>query len=511
MRRNVLLSIFFIAILLLVPRGLAAAPSSPQSDDATARTLAPDAAAKLDPAVLAAVTSGKPIDTLIVMAEQADVSAADRLASKAAKGAYVFDTLRATAERTQAPIRARLEQAGVPYRAFAIANVIAVESLDAQLVAQLAARPEVGRIASNPRVKQSEPLATQSATEAAHGVEWNLVKIQAPKLWKKHIRGKGIVVANQDTGVDWTHPALERKYRGYDATTGQAAHAYNWWDAIHSQLGGVPNSCGYNLTAPCDDGVHGTHTMGIMVGSAGNNRIGVAPKAKWIACRNMDEGVGRASTYLECLQFFLAPWDLNGNNPDPSRAPDIVNNSWYCPASEGCDADTLRTATQNLRAAGIFVAVAAGNSGPNCSTIDAPASIYNAATTVGSTDARDRLSLFSSRGPITADDSGRRKPDLSAPGENIRSSIPGGGYIALSGTSMASPHVAGAVALLWQANPALRGNVAATERALLRSANPRVQVSSGPMQCGGTNAQAIPNNLFGFGRLAILRAYKQAR
>src|SRR4029079_30273 len=127
----------------------------------------------------------------------------------------------------------------------------------------------------------------------------------------------GIVVANQDTGVDWTHPALQKRYRGYDNKTQTADHSYNWWDAIHSSITGGDNPCGYSTGAPCDDYWHGTHTMGTMVGRQGvGNEIGVAPRAKWISCRNMDQGVGRPTTYMECFEFFLAPWDASGNNPD---------------------------------------------------------------------------------------------------------------------------------------------------------------------------------------------------
>ena len=130
--------------------------------------------------------------------------------------------------------------------------------------------------------------------------------------------------------------------------------------------------------APCDDAGHGTHTMGSGIGDDGTgNQIGVAPGAKWIACRNMDEGVGRPSTYIECLQFFLAPTDLDGNNPNPYLMPDAVGNSYTCPigpppGGETCVTDSLKVAVDNIRAAGVFMALSAGNSGPSCSSIDEP-------------------------------------------------------------------------------------------------------------------------------------------
>ncbi|MBI4675708.1 MAG: S8 family serine peptidase [Chloroflexi bacterium] len=478
-------------------------------NDLTPRGLTQRAvSAKIERAVLEALQKGEPTRALIVMAEQADVSAAENLPTKQAKGAFVFNTLRGTAQRTQAGVRADLERRGASYRAYSVANVIAVENLDAQVAAQIAARSEVGRIAANPDVKFAEPVPVTPSTEAARAIEWNIKKIGADQVWSQKIRGQGIVVANQDTGVEWDHPALKKKYRGYAAKTDTVNHSYNWWDAIHSSITGGGNPCGFNSAAPCDDTDHGTHTMGTLVGSTSTNKIGVAPRAKWIACRNMDNGVGRPSTYIECFDFFLAPWDAAGNNPDPNQAPDVVSNSWGCPPSELCTPDSLQTATRNLRLAGIFVSVSAGNSGSNCSTISDPSGIYNASTTVGATDSGDSLASFSSRGPITIDGSNRRKPDISAPGVSVRSSVPGGGYSQMSGTSMAAPHVAGAVALLWRAKPNLRGNVKATEKVLFKSAYRKVQV--GNQNCGGTDENDIPNNLFGWGRLDVWNASRQA-
>ena len=147
-------------------------------------------------------------------------------------------------------------------------------------------------------------------------------------------------------------PRLERLARN---------HNYNWHDSIHSGGG----SCGADSPAPCDDFGHGTHTMGTMVGDdGGTNKIGVAPRRKWIGCRNMDQGVGTPATYTECFQWFIAPTDLPNQNPDPSKAPHVINNSWGCPPSEGCtDPTVLQTVVENTRAAGIEVVVSAGNAG----------------------------------------------------------------------------------------------------------------------------------------------------
>ena len=253
--------------------------------------------------------------------------------------------------------------------------------------------------------------------------------------------------------------------------------------------------------APCDDDTHGTHTMGIMVGDGGaGNQVGMAPGARWIGCRNMDEGVGTPARYTECFQWFLAPTDSNDANPDPSKAPDVVNNSWDCPPSEGCTSpDVLKSVIETLRAAGIAVVVAGGNEGPGCATMDVPEP-YDASISVGATDSSDAIASYSSRGP---GDGGIIKPDIVAPGSGIRSTLPGGGYGSMSGTSMASPHAAGMVALLISAAPALAGDVDAIEAAMKQTALPKTTTQS----CGGVAAGSVPNNTAGYGRIDALAAY----
>ncbi len=248
--------------------------------------------------------------------------------------------------------------------------------------------------------------------------------------------------------------------------------------------------------------------MGTGVGDDGTgNQIGVAPGAKWIGCRNMDAGTGRPSTYIECMQFFLAPTDLSGNNPDPNKRPDAVGNSYVCPTSELCTATSLLTAMDNLRAAGIFMAASAGNAGSACSTVSDPPALYDSAISVGATGFQsNNIASYSSRGRVTADGSGRAKPDLVAPGSSVRSSYPTNTYATLSGTSMASPHVAGAAALLWSAFPNLRGNVDHTEFILEQTAL-HLTTTQG---CGGDTASQVPNNVYGYGRIDVLAAYNYA-
>ena len=362
------------------------------------------------------------------------------------------------------------------------------------LMEALAARGDVAEIDANPHVRTALPNPTgRDSNPQPNTVEWNVTRVKAPKVWKLGFRGDGLVVAGADTGVQWDHPALKVQYRGWNGK--KVNHNRNWHDATseHSKV-------------PVDPYGHGTFTVSEMVGDDGHgNQVGVAPHAKWIACRNMDaEGTGSPTTYTECFEFLIAPYPVNGNprDGDSKYAPDSVNNSWICPASEGCSPNTLLKVVNAVRAAGIFPAMAAGNSGPDCSTISDPPAIYKGSVTVGATDISDQIAYFSSRGPVTTDGSNRRKPDLSAPGDGIRGAVPGNGYESgWSGTSMAAPHVAGGIALLWQAKPSLVGDITKSESTLTKAALHEKTSEN----CGGSG-QKIPNNTYGFGLLNLYKA-----
>jgi subtilisin family serine protease len=467
------LAVAMLALVLLVGSGALAAPGGSASGPA-----------KIAPAVLQDAAEGE-TTFWAVMKQQADLSPAYGIWDWTARGAFVVDRLQAVADQSQADLRAFLDKKGVEYQPFWILNAIRVTA-GADIVNDVARQPGVDRIEASRTYEIPEPIEGDQV--GIQTVEWGIERINAPDVWSGFgIRGEGIVVANIDTGVQFDHPAVVEQYRG-NLGGGSFDHNYNWFDP--SEV------CGSPSLEPCDNAAHGTHTMGTMVGDDGDpgpNQIGVAPHAEWIAAKGCEDFGCSDFALLESGEWVLAPTDLNGENPRPDLRPHVVNNSW------GTDAggDTFYQATvQSWVASGIFPSFSNGNNGFGfCGSVGAPAS-YPESYGVGAFDINDNIAVFSSLGPSPID--GGIKPDISAPGVDVRSSVPDDSYASFSGTSMAAPHLSGAVALMWSAAPALIGDVAGT-RVILDNA----AIDTEDLLCGGT---ADDNNVWGEGRLDALAA-----
>lgn len=471
----------------------------------TAHAATGSAIPKVDEVTLQTLKLRDRVDVVIGLEDQADLGQASAMTDASARGWYVFQRLRDTADRSQGPLVDWLTARGLPVQRFWAINAV-VSTVDQKTLALLAARPDVRYIEANAAQRWIEPdiLMDKELTPSflTAAPEWGVQAVNAPQVWALGSYGQGIVIGNADTGMQWDHPAIKTHYRGYSVAA-PVSHDYNWHDAIHGVSG---NPCGADSPAPCDDQGHGTHTTGTVVGDDGmGNQIGVAPLAHWIGCRNMDRGVGTPARYIECFQFFIAPTDGKGLHPDPDLRPHVLNNSWGCPTSEGCSVNSLKLIVENTQAAGIFVEASAGNAGPACSTVNDGPAIFSATFSVGALDSMGKLAGFSSRGPVTVDGSGRMKPELSAPGVRVRSCLPGNRYGNLSGTSMAGPHVVGVIALLWSARPELSRQIAFTKALLVASANPIVTLSLAEL-CGGVSSDFFPNNSFGAGRVDALAA-----
>ncbi|MDG4768273.1 S8 family serine peptidase [Solwaraspora sp. WMMD406] len=420
----------------------------------------------------------------VVMSEQADLSDVTRDTGPAARDTRVrevYQRLVDTADTSQADLRRDLDRWGLSYTPYYLVNAIEVD-------AGLAVRAWLSRRADVDRVLISQQLRPLPATisgstgdePAPDSPQWNITMLGADRVWSQlDVDGDGIVVGSSDSGVDGSHPALSDGFRGGDDS---------WFDPWN------------DTRTPTDNNGHGTHTLGSAVG---DTDVGVAPGASWVGCVNLDRNLGNPARYLDCLQFMLAPFPPGGDpltDGRPERAPHVLTNSWGCPELEGCDLDSLRPAAEALAAAGLMMVAAAGNTGPFCDSIDDPPAPYADVLTVGAVDSDREVTDFSSRGPAP---DGEPKPDLVAPGAGVLSAMPGGGYAALDGTSMAAPHVAGVVALMWSANPALIGDVDQTTEILRDTA--------GAATPGGVDTCGDPANLTGAGLVDAYAAVRAAR
>ncbi|WP_405939276.1 S8 family serine peptidase [Streptomyces sp. NBC_00726] len=456
------------------------------------------ASAKIDSALTSAVRNGEDATFFVVLKDQADLAGAKKQKTHAKKAKAAYGELRAHAKSSQKSLTAFLDKKKVGHQDFWIANAVKVTG-DQDLVDELAKRSDVASVVKRHSfqlddIETSDKKVTASRTAALHtdssadGTDapaWGVADIKADQVWDQYQdRGEGIVIANVDSGVQYDHPDLVANYRGNNGD-GTFSHDYNFYDAS----GQCPT------TAPCDNNGHGTHTMGTMVAK---NGLGVAPNAKWIAAKGCASDVCYDDELLAAGQWILAPTDHNGQNPRPDLAPNIVNNSWG-------NKDTSTPFYQDILAAwdaaGIFEAFAAGNDGDGvtCSTTHPPGAQADSYG-VGAYDADGKIAGFSGFGPSPTD--GSEKPNISAPGVQIPSTWPGNDYNTINGTSMATPHVAGAVALLWSAAPSLIGDIEETRNLLNEGAR-----DVDDTHCGGT---AEMNYVWGNGKLDILASVEKA-
>ena len=404
------------------------------------------------------------VEAIVVLKSQADLASVRRLARKNRPGAAAR-ILRAHADLTQRPLRALLELRRAQglvsdIEPLWIVNAIAVTATP-PVISELAAHQDVREIRPNLVVLAPQTAATATSAPA----ETNAALVNAPALWDLGYRGQGIVVANMDTGVDVTHPDLAGRWRG---------GTNSWYD---------PN--GEHPTTPTDVSGHGTWTMGVMVGGdAGGSSVGVAPDATWIAVKIFnDHGTATSTGIHQGFQWLLDP----DGNPATADAPDVVNDSWTMSAS-GCLLD-FQPDLATLRAAGILPVFAAGNYGPQSGSSSSPANNPEAFA-VGATDDADVLYPYSSRGPSPCGQP--VYPQLVAPGVGIHTTDLYGLYADPTGTSVAAPHVAGALALLLQAFP---GMSADRQAAALENSS---------IDLGAAGA----DNSYGHGRLDALAAYQ---
>jgi len=361
----------------------------------------------------------------------------------------------------QAPFVAISESLGLEVEQLWGSNIILVKGLTSATLAKLAATP--GEFHLREEATASIHPSTVNHGEwignATQNPQWGVRMIRAPEAWTVN-NGGGCVAGVIDTGVNVGHTALSAGYAGA------------WLDPYYSTAG------------PTDQQGHGSHCTGSIAGRA--NGVGVAPGARWIACRGLNhQGSGTEANLVRCGQFMTTA------NPKPN----VVSNSW----GGGSGATWFNQVTASWRAVNIVPVFALGNSGPNCRTANSPGD-QQGLIGVGSTTSTDAMSSFSSRGPVGAN----RKPEVSGPGSDIVSCGTGANnYVTMSGTSMATPHVAGAVCIILTQNPTWTMEQVLTR---LESTAAHPTLSNNDRNCGLPGAGDFPNNAFGAGRIDVGRA-----
>jgi len=430
---------------------------------------------KLDPVLRQTLVDSGSSDLIVEFTQQADLSAAYGM-DWVARGEYVVNTLRAVAKQVQAPAIAVMDRHGIRHETFIAGNELYVYGADLNAALDLTALPNVAYVRV-PGIYYVDPIITQTPSPMAT-TDWGITDTKADQFWTTFgLQGDGIVVANIDTGVQWNHPALVNAFKCPNAPTDPKC----WKDP--------GNYCGAG--GACDNNGHGTHTMGTMVADDNASLTyiaGMAPNAKWIACKGCGTSSCSDADLNACADWILAP----GGNA--ANRPNVVNNSW---GGGGNDA-WYQAKVQSWRAAGIFPAFSAGNSGSSCSTLGSPGDYQESFASAAHGSSRT-IASYSSRGPSAYGHTPYTKPNISAPGSLICSTVPTNGWsCGYSGTSMASPHTAGAVALLWSCNPSLVGQIDQTFQLLQNNTDSPPAGNCGSPGDGG-------NYTYGYGYLNVLK------
>ncbi|GEM_PF-2855809 len=425
---------------------------------ARAGYITPDLSAQLDK-----MSGDEFISSVVMLESKVDIAALNselnRMhATREYRHEVVVRALMKKARDTQGGLVAYLES-GIAegrvrdYRTLWIDNLVVVDATK-EFVEQMSNRVDVGDMYLDYEIENIQPVSENAAPEKLiASIEEGLERINAPLAWARGYTGAGRLVSHLDTGVDGNHQALSARWRGTHAPSSEC-----WYDPVTG------------TTFPFDSGGHGTHTMGTICGYQTNtdDHIGVAYDAEWISAGVIDR-VDIPTTIADAITAFQWTADPDGDPGTVDDVPDVNSNSWgispiyhsdYLPGG-ACD-NMFWSALDGCEAAGVVVVFAAGNEGaspPNAirnpaNRASSPYDSFCSGAIDGADYGNDPIAYFSSQGPApSACGSETTKPEVSAPGVDVRSSYPGGGYTTMSGTSMACPHVAGAVAVLRQADP----------------------------------------------------------
>jgi len=363
---------------------------------------------------------------------------------------FVVDSLEAVATRSQDPIaNLVVNRGGTVLHRFWLTNSLLVAT-NADTLRDIAQNPIVERIHANFALTLPPTVIGHPEPTANQSYDWNIAKVNAPGAWALGIRGEGVRVCVTDTGIDPTHPDLAGRL--YTTDSSDPAYPGGWmeFDGSGNPVFSTPHDTEFF-------GIfHGTHVSGTIAGdSTSGSAIGVAPGAWLMMGLVLPNGSGSFAQVIAGMEWCVSPFDRNGNPTPPGN---VQSMSW---GGYPLDQNALIDPVRNSLLAGVVPVAASGNEG--LGNVRSPGDIWGVFG-IGATDINDNIADFSGGKTISwasppADwpffppyPSSYVKPDFSAPGVDVRSTQPGGGYAFLSGTSMATPHVSATVALMLQAS-----------------------------------------------------------